>query len=91
MKSVNEIVICRDKFDSDEAFKNAIRDAVMVLLENDYVMTVKYDEKGLGIVAIDYNYGNQEFGDAYPYWLMPEEWESVVWNDQRENDDWEGK
>ena len=46
MKSVNEIVICRSKFDSEEAFKNSIRDAIMLLLDNEYVMTVKYDEKG---------------------------------------------
>ena len=84
MKNVNELVICRDKFDSDEAFKNAIRDAVMVLLENEYIMTVRYDEKGFGIVAIEYNYSDQQFGDAYPYWLLPEEWESVIWNDEKE-------
>lgn len=82
MNKVNSIVICRKKFDSDEAFKNAIRDTVMVLLDNEYIMTVRYDEKGLGIVAIDYDYEDQSLGDAYPYWLMPEEWESVVWNDE---------
>ena len=87
MNTVNSIVICREKFDSDEAFKNAIRDAVMVLLDNEYVMTVRYDEKGLGIVAIDYDYEDQSLGDAYPYWLTPEEWESVMWDDERENED----
>lgn len=87
MNKVNSIVICREKFDSDEAFKNAIRDAVMVLLDNEYVMTVRYDEKGLGIVAIDYDYEDQSLGDAYPYWLTPEEWESVMWDDERENED----
>lgn len=85
MNKVNSIVICRDKFDSEEAFKNAIRDAVMVLLENDYIMTVRYDEKGLGIVVIDYNDDKREFGDAYPYWLMPEEWESIAWNNEKED------
>ena len=85
MNKVNEIVICRDKFDSEEAFKNSIRDAIMLLLDNEYVMTVRYDEKSLGIVVINYNYGDQSFGDAYPYWLMPEEWESGAWNDERED------
>lgn len=83
MGDINSIVICRDKYDSQEEFENAIRDAVMVLLNNDYIMTVRYDEKGLGIVAIDYNYINQEFGDAYPYWLVPEEYESIIWNDEK--------
>ena len=85
MNKINSIVICRNEYKSKEEFENAIKDAVMVLLNNNYIMTVRYDEKGLGIVAIDYNYGNQEFGDAYPYWLMPEEWESVVWNDEKED------
>lgn len=83
MNKVNQLVICRDKYKSQEEFENAIRDAVMLLLNAEYIMTVRYDEKGLGIVVIDYNYGEQEYGDAYPYWLMPEEWESVAWNDEK--------
>ena len=82
MNKVNSIVICRDKFDSEEAFKNAIRDAIMVLLENDYIMTVRYDAKGLGIVVIDYDSDDQSIGGAYPYWLIPEEYESVAWNEE---------
>lgn len=85
MNKVNSIVICKDKYNSEEEFENAIRDAIILLLNAEYVMTVRYDEKGLGIVVIDYNYDNREFGDAYPYWLMPEEWESVIWNDERED------
>ena len=81
MKNVNELVICKDDYKTKEDFENAIKDAVMVLLNNNYIMTVRYDEKSLGIVAIDYNYDNQEYGDAFPYWLLPEEWESVVWQD----------
>jgi hypothetical protein len=83
MNKVNSIVICRDKYNSKEEFENAIRDAIMLLLNAEYIMTVRYDEKGLGIVVINYNYSEQEYGDAYPYWLMPEEWESVIWNDEK--------
>ena len=85
MNKVNSLIICRDKFDSKEEFENAIRDAIMVLLNNEYVMTVRYDE--CGIVAIDFNYDNQEFGDAYPYWLMPEEWESIYFDRQASEDE----
>lgn len=85
MNKVNEIVICRDKYNSQEEFENAIKDSVMLLLNAEYVMTIKYDEKGMGIVVIRYNYDNQEYGDAYPYWLMPEEYERAVWNDERES------
>ncbi len=84
MNRVNEIVICRNNFDSEGAFKNAVRDAIMVLLDNDYIMTVRYDEKGLGIVAIEYNYGDKSFGDYYPHWLLPEEYESITWSGEDE-------
>ena len=83
MNKVNELVICRNKYNSQEEFENTIKDAIMLLLNAEYVMTIRYDEKGLGIVVIDYNYSEQEYGDAYPYWLMPEEWESVIWNDEK--------
>lgn len=82
MNNTNEIVICKDEYETKEDFENAIRDAIMVLLNNNYIMTVKYDEKGLGIVAIEYNSDDQTIGNAYPYWLLPEEWESVVWKDE---------
>lgn len=83
MHKVNRITVCREEYKSKEEFENAIKDAVMVLLNNNYIMTVRYDEKGLGIVAIDYNHNDQAFGDAYPYWLLPEEYESVIWQDEQ--------
>ena len=82
MNKVNQIVICKDQYKSQEEFENAIKDAVMVLLNNDYIMTVEYDEKGLGIVAIEFNPDDQVYGEAYPYWLLPEEIESVEWKDE---------
>ena len=80
MKRVNSIVICKDDYNSKEDFVNAIKDAIMVLLNNNYIMTVRYDEKALGIVVIDYNHDDQAFGDTYPYWLLPDEIESIALN-----------
>jgi hypothetical protein len=57
----------------------------MVLLNNNYIMTVTYEEKGLGIVRIDYESVYQEFGAPYPYWLYPSEFESVVWEDSEDD------
>lgn len=87
MNEINSIVICRGDYESQEEFQNAIKDAVMVLLNNNYIMTVRYDDKGVGIVAIDFNYGNNAYGDAYPYWLTPEEYESIIWNSERQNEE----
>lgn len=77
MNKVNNIVICKDTYNTTEEFQNAIRDAIMVLLNNNYIMTVRYDEPGLGIVAIDYDYADQELGAPYPYWLDCEQAEYV--------------
>lgn len=79
MSKVNQIVINKENYNTTEDFENAIKKAVMVLLDNDYIMTIKYDEKGLGIVVINYNYANQCYGNRYPIWLLPEEEETVVY------------
>ena len=88
MRDVNEITILRDEYPSQEEFENAIKKAVMVLLDNNYIMTVRYDDKGLGIVVIEYNPKDQLLGAEYPYWLSVEEFESVCYaNDNEELDD----
>ena len=86
MRDINTITICRDTYKTQEDFENAIKKAIMVLLDNNYIMTVRYDEPGLGIVCIDYNYADQSYGCHYPYWLSPTEWESVVWDDERDGE-----
>lgn len=86
MNKVNSIVICRDEYSSEEEWKNAIRDAVMVLLNNNYIMTVRYDEKGLGIVAIDFNYAEREYGDTYPYWLTTEQVDAVYLSESNDEE-----
>ena len=77
MKRANELVICKDDYKTKEDFENAIKEAIMVLLNNNYIMTVRYDDKGIGIVSIEYNYVKEEYGDYYPRWLLPEEYETV--------------
>ena len=75
--TVNTIVVCKNKYNTQEEFENAIKRAILVLLENEYIMTVRYDEKGLGIVCIDFNESDQSLGCAYPYWLFPEQIENL--------------
>ena len=80
MKDVNEITICRDNYETREEFEDAVKTAVMLLLNEDYILTIHYDEKGLGIICIRYNYADQSMGCDYPYWLSPEEIEQVDFN-----------
>lgn len=79
MNKVNTITICKDNYKTYEDFENAINKAIMVLLNNHYIMTVRYDEPGLGIVCIDFDHDDPSVGTPYPSWLYAEEWESVEW------------
>jgi hypothetical protein len=83
MNKVNELVICKDNFHSQEDFENAIKKAVMVLLDNRYIMTVRYDEPGLGIVCIDFDYEDQSLDAPYPYWLTYEQWEKLEMDEDK--------
>ena len=77
MKKINNITICRHKYTKREDFENAVKTAVMLLLDAEYVMTIRYDEKGLGIVVIEYSPAEREYGYTYPYWLDPQK-EDVI-------------
>lgn len=81
MNKVNNIIICRNTYKSQDDFEDAIKKAIMVLLNNNYIMTIKYDEPGLGIVSIDYNSADASYGDIYPYWLTAEQADSIMLSD----------
>ena len=66
MNKVNSITICRDTYKTQEDFEDAIKKAIMVLLDNEYIMTVRYDEPGLGIVCIDFDHDDPQMGTPYP-------------------------
>lgn len=79
MNNVNQLVVCKEDYNSKEEFENAIKEAIMVLLNNNYIMTVKYDDRVFGIVLIEFEHNNIEWGCPHPYWLSPEEFDSVTW------------
>lgn len=82
MNDVNTIIICKEDHKTQEVFEDVVKRAIMVLLENNYIMTVRWDEPGLGILRIDYEHDDQSLGANYPYWLSPEEIESVISDDE---------
>lgn len=84
MKDVNSIAICRNNYSTKEEWEEAIKKMVMCLLDNRQIMTVRYDEPGLGIVVIEFNSDDQSWGEHYPYWLSPQEEESIIYDDERE-------
>lgn len=82
MKKVNQLVICKDNYDDLFEFESALQNAIMLLLNAGYIMTVRYDEPSLGVVVIEYEHDDISYGCPYPYWLSPEEYESVAWDDE---------
>lgn len=87
MKDVNSIAIVRDNYSTREEWEDAIKKMVINLLYNRQIMTVRYDEPGLGIVDIEFNPDQMEYGCHYPYWLSPTEEESVIYDEDREQED----
>lgn len=79
LKDVNRITVCKDRYESQDEFENAVKKIVMSLLDNGYIMTIAYDCDGeeTNVVVIDYNYADQAYGDNYPYWLSPNEAENI--------------
>ena len=82
----NYMTVCRKDYSSQEEFENAIKRAICVLLENNYIMTVKWDGKEFGIVAIEFDYDDLSYGGPYPYWLSCEEQDIIDIKREEEND-----
>ena len=87
MGKVNSLVLCRDYYNSDDEFKDALIDAVMLLLNAEYIVVVNYEEKGFGIIRIDYESSDKSLGGKYPFWLSPDEEEFLYDNYEEEEEE----
>ena len=80
MSRYNSVVYSSDRYfgsekEKEEELWNSVRDQLKLLLNSGYIATVRLDETN--IVVIDYNYDDESFGSPMPYWLYPEEEESL--------------
>lgn len=82
VKKANELILCRDDYSTQEEFENEIKKAVMLLLNSRKIMTIRYDEPGIGIVVVEYETDDISIGTYYPYWLLPQEEECVIHADE---------
>lgn len=73
----NQMTICRDCFKDEAAFRKAIGDAVNVLLENNYNVNIYYDDMGVGVVCIGFDYKEEILAEKYLCWLDLEEAELI--------------
>ena len=84
MKHINTITLCRDDYATQGIFETEIKRAVMLLLNANCIMTVKYDDKELGVLCIEFGPADESLGCDYPRWLSPKEFESVTFNEEKE-------
>ena len=65
-------------------WRKVIGEAIDGLINAGYVCVVRGED--CGVCVIDYNYADRSFGDYYPVWLLPEEEESVVYEEYKEEE-----
>jgi len=78
MPDVNQLVLCRDFYKDDVEFWSQVGQAVKLLLNAENILTIRFDEKGLGILSIEFNPDDVILGYAEPHWLTLDEWELVT-------------
>lgn len=90
MKKTNTLTLKKsDYYDYGRQFdevkwRKVIGETVDGLINAGYVCVVRRED--CDICVIDYNYADRDYGDYYPVWLLPEEEESVVYEEYKEEE-----
>ena len=84
MNKVNELVLCAEDYETESEFKSKLAEAIMLLLGAGYICTVREDE--VGIIVIEYDHDDSAYGSPHPYWLTPEQAESIPLDDDEDSD-----
>lgn len=75
----NTIALCRNSYESQYDFEEAVSQTIFMLLKNNYITVVKREED---LVVIEYDHHNPSFGGRFPYWLTENEALSVNYEDE---------
>ena len=81
MNKVNEIIFCREDYDTEQKWKDAVRDAVFVLLDAQYQMRIIYDEQAFGIIKLEFESADESLDAVWPYWLTTEQAERIMYTE----------
>ena len=84
MNKVNELVLCTEDYETESEFQSKLSEAIMLLLGAGYICTVREDD--VGIIVIEYDYDDSAYGSPYPYWLTPEQAESIPLDNNEDSD-----
>ena len=80
-KDVNRITFDKERYESeDEMFKD-IAKVLQILVKNDEICTFEHED--CGIYILQHNYSEQEFGDLYPYWMIPDDYEDYIFSKEK--------
>lgn len=73
--NVSEVVFCKDRYDSEELMWADILAQLKILMANDYVVSFRCDEPGLGIYVIEFDSANKDLSDYRLRWMYYEDLE----------------
>lgn len=74
------IVFTREDFGDN--LWNKVGEQLSLLTQANYICVVRDDD--VDIIVIEFQEAKPEYGLAYPYWLYPEEEETVVYEGDKE-------
>lgn len=72
---LGQITLDRCNYDTKERFFTTLANQIQVLMDNDYICTVKKED--CDYYTITYDFDDTSLGGSYPYWLSSEESEEL--------------
>lgn len=80
MNQHETIIFKKKERETKEELFRRVGEQLRLLLEENYLAVVRYDEPGLGIVVIEFGHDDNlvHWGCNRPVWVTPEEEESLL-------------
>lgn len=80
MNQHETIIFKKKERETKEELFRRVGEQLRLLLEENYLAVVRYDEPGLGIVVIEFGHDEHlvNWGCSQPVWITPEEEEELI-------------
>lgn len=76
MENVPYIAFDIKKYNGFNEMMYDVRNAMCVLINNDYEVVFRYEDAGIYI--LEYGHDNESFGSPMAYWLYPEDYQDFM-------------
>lgn len=80
MKKVNSLTIDRANYETEKEFYDIIGKLISLLMDLNQIVVSRYEDANIYVVEFMPN--EPEYGDYMPYWLLPEEEETIVYKEE---------